>query len=987
MASDGPAPGRGIGSGGGTGTGWGTGSSLSLPWEIKGGARRDPTPPDRDEYTLFRPSPRRRSAEPVPRTVTATYRLFLDFQSGASMWTSGVDPIRTADTETPDSDPDGFTILGSGSGSGSTSAGSGTAQGSGSSLGLLNLGSGTAQGSGSSLGLLNLGSGSGAGSGFSAPNHDVVPVSSMSLEEGYNYGWSCNCTLMARGRFGINIGSMFGAVIARYIVPGRKANLRQVLATEGSNPYDGVVVRTWPSIIVGMLPFEDDEDPLVAGCMVKLVDPLTFLASRPLWAAFRGVSLAEVLGGAMSLVLGGDGRPTLAPVLPGMPTTEVVVSYRPELDFLEYVLAVGQSFGDWLTELLGILGVRVEMLSDVTGRLQIELTDIAPAASTVPMIRLSSNLLYGTEIGPSPTNLAVTAVASYPSVPWRAGVIDDIDLGMFRRFGKNGSIGYLESGVGIGIDEAATRSTFPSLTAATESLSLVTLSRQPGFRPGRRVLMQDKFITNQVWHIARVLHTCVDGNYNNTSILMAWGSKLAWHPPRPTPAPPRHVSAIVDGGSDFTYLEPVGRDKLGRIPVTFSFVPDTDDELLARAYEAADTDGDNRLELSDFTDAEKTSYEDNEAAWEAKERAYRNGEYDDPYPNQHDHMLTATELADRRAKEAQREEALRYIAYKRAKELQNLDRDSDGYVTARDYVLGSYLTKVLKDDTLRAEIAAQWASRKKGTLATDYPNLPAWKIAQIDHYGALFDPDWSGSTTRGGDDTATGTMTTPEPTPHDHGDPGMPMGSGSGLGSGFVAGQHTHLGYGSGVGSGSGLGSGLTYGSGSALGSGLGSGSGMSLLGSGVASGAGSGTAAPLALGSGAGSGSARLFPPYLSDYEYKIARRDVEVEPQKWPPRIPLTLIEPMASALHGFTPAHRHGDICRIVVHNPLWAEILGFQYRGDRQITPGTYIRTAGLLAEHDQAYSWSGIMFGKSEQVEGSGSFPVEPPGGSGSGSSS
>ncbi len=952
------------GSGRGSGSGWGLGSSLRLDDPKRHAWAADPELPHRDLDRLasFEAS-REASLNPQPRVVTASYRLFLDFQTGASMWARGADggigsgdgtgtPVGTMTP--PESTPHEHIAPDPDTGTGS----SGSSVGEHTHLDYQGHTDGTS--AGSAAGFLNVGAGSGGGSGSTTPDHDVVPVASMSLEEGYNYGWSCNCTLMARGTFGINIGAMFGAVVTRNVVPGNKTLLRQVLATEGKNPYDGVVVRTWPCIIVSILPFEDDQDPLVAGCHVKLVDPLTYLASRPLWAAYRGMSLAETIGGALSLVLGGEGRPTLTPVLPGLPDTELVVSYRRELDFLEYVLAVGQSFGDWLTELLGILGVRIEMLSDFTGRLQIELTDQAPAASTLPMIRLDTDLLYGGEIAPSPTNLAVTAVASYPAVPWRGGVIDDIDLGIYRRFGKNGSIGYLDSGVGIGIDEAALRSTFPSITAATESLSLVTVSRQPGFRPGRRVLMHEKFITNRAWHIARVLHTCVDGAYSNTAILMAWTSTLPWHPPRARPLPPRHVSAIVDGGSDFTYLEPVGRDRLGRIPVTFSFVPDTDEELLARAYEAADTDGDNLLELSDFTDAEKTSYTNDESAWEAKERAYRNGSYDEPYPGRLDADLTATELAARRANENEREAALRYIAYKRAKELDNVDRDHDGYVTARDYVLGSYLTKVLKDDTLRAEIAAQWASRKAGTLATDYPSLPAWKIAQIDHYGALFDPEWSGRETKNDD----GPPVSTDPVPMGSG-AGSAINLGSGFGSGLVMG--TALGSGSALTYGSGLGSGA----GSGLATGMGSGSG-------VASGAaGSAMPAPVPLGgTGAGSGSAaRLFPPHLTDYEYKVVRRDAEVEPQKWPPRIPLTLVEPMASALHGFTPAHRHGDICRVVVHNPLWAEILGFQYREDRRLTPGTYIQTAGLLAEHDQAYGWSGIMFTKSTQVEGTGTFPV------------
>ena len=51
--------------------------------------------------------------------------------------------------------------------------------------------------------------------------------------------------------------------------------------------------------------------------------------------------------------------------------------------------------------------------------------------------------------------------------------------------------------------------------------------------------------------------------------------------------------------------------------------------------------------------------------------------------------------------------------------------------------------------------------------------------------------------------------------------------------------------------------------------------------------------------------------------------------------PTPPLALLLPMAGALHGFVPGHRHGDICRVLVHHPFAAEVLGAQYRDDRRI----------------------------------------------------
>lgn len=79
------------------------------------------------------------------------------------------------------------------------------------------------------------------------------------------------------------------------------------------------------------------------------------------------------------------------------------------------------------------------------------------------------------------------------------------------------------------------------------------------------------------------------------------------------------------------------------------------------------------------------------------------------------------------------------------------------------------------------------------------------------------------------------------------------------------------------------------------------------------------------------------------------------------WPPRIPLALIGPTAGALHGFIHPHRQGDICRVAIHNPLHAEVTGFQYRSNRVINPGVVDATAGLVVEHDHGSAWSGMLF--------------------------
>ena len=121
-----------------------------------------------------------------------------------------------------------------------------------------------------------------------------------------------------------------------------------------------------------------------------------------------------------------------------------------------------------------------------------------------------------------------------------------------------------------------------------------------------------------------------------------------------------------------------------------------------------------------------------------------------------------------------------------------------------------------------------------------------------------------------------------------------------------------------------------------------------------------------------------------LTDDEWTTAlaaQRDAAVADERWPPRIPLTIIEPMAGSMHGFIPAHRHGDICRVAIHHPLYAEIAGFQYRSNRQINAQIVGATAGLVVEHDANAAWSGLVFRPAEDLEdaaGDGSGSADAP---------
>ena len=113
------------------------------------------------------------------------------------------------------------------------------------------------------------------------------------------------------------------------------------------------------------------------------------------------------------------------------------------------------------------------------------------------------------------------------------------------------------------------------------------------------------------------------------------------------------------------------------------------------------------------------------------------------------------------------------------------------------------------------------------------------------------------------------------------------------------------------------------------------------------------------------------LFGPEASrsdDLAVRQAAADADAAAQKWPPRLPLPVVNPMAGRLHGFIPSHRQGDACRVAIHGPFSAEVIGFQYRDDRPINAQIEGATAGLVVEHDYAGGWTGLVFRPTSEVE-------------------
>ena len=660
----------------------------------------------------------------------------------------------------------------------------------------------------------------------------AVRLTAFGLQEGYSTGWSGTGVVVAgRNKRPVNPGGMMSAVMASGVVAGTPMVLE--LEVEGGS-LDGVNVRTWPSVVTALRPYPVDETS--AGCDIHVMDPVSYLAERPVWGAFRSVSAAEAVGGALSLAAGGDGKPETNPVLKGLPLVEVVAEYRDALERVPYVIAAGQRLGDWLADFLAMLGLRAELLGRDDGRLQLTLTDAKPRRQPLRMSVVTSE-----GVDPAgPDNVGAIAIqghSAFPGAPLRGAMLDDPAKGGGRPLVATGPVGTLLTEVELDVDEATRRVYQAAQGRYAEMFMLTAMSRQPRIRPGETVLLSRRTHGLRRWQVSSVTHWLRGGVYDNDATLIR--GDLAWHPELPPYRPPVYVSAVVDGSNDHDFHQPVERDRLGRVKVVFPFTPTpTGQEALEHAV--ADADGDGRVTLDDFDDAQVADFSDDGARWDEEQARYEAGEYNDPFPGREDPELTEDEQARRADLLEKRRNALSYSAYKRARTRDERDRDRDGSVSARDELVSEPLAEALRDDARRAALEDAWEGRDETPLAED---------SLASEYGRL--------------------------------------------------------------------------------------------------------------LGDDAGDVSA----------EVKAARADAAEAADRWPPRIALPVVTPMAGALHGFITGHRHGDTCRVAVHNPMHAEIVGFQYRDDRKINDDLSGVVAGLVVEHNYAQAWSGMVFRRTDDLEG------------------
>ena len=416
-----------------------------------------------------------------------------------------------------------------------------------------------------------------------------VPVADLTVREEYSAGWAGRAVLALAADAPLGIGEIFGAVLARGVVPGTGVIVHLSLADEEAPPEDrGRTVRSWPCVISRIEPESPPPDASRAECVVDFVDPIRRLHAVSIHGVFAECSVGEMSGGAISLAAGMDGAPTRTPVLPGTGSLTVVEETREALSSIPYSIACGESLAEWLERVHAPLGVRSELRGLDDGGLEWRLSDRVPGGEPLSMSLDSreggTGGEGGGEDGPEPGAVRIRAMHGRAGAIRRGAVLDDIEEAALWRFESDLPVGTLIEGAGVGPDEAWLRSTFDDQRADLELLTLDVESCEPVLRPGGLIRIEGLELADiELWQFGRVVHEVRGGTYVNRALVLR--GDAAWRPGLPAAPVPRTVTAFVAGDDEALPSEPVPRDRIGRVPVRFSFG-------IAAAAAAADEDDD-----------------------------------------------------------------------------------------------------------------------------------------------------------------------------------------------------------------------------------------------------------------------------------------------------------------------------------------------------------------------------------------------------------
>ena len=400
----------------------------------------------------------------------------------------------------------------------------------------------------------------------------LTPVRAFTVVESRGEGWIAEAIVDPPSTVASSIEATFWNALSMGLKPGKSVVLRLITAGMDALTITGTqgqatsteIVRTWPSIVMRVNTIRG-KTPTAPAYAVRLCDPVTMLASEQIWGTFTEVSPGRTVGGALTLSWGGDGVGTLTPMLPGMPSVVIRERLRTGIAQVPFAIAGGAPLGQWLRSFLARLGARIELIGYTNEKVELTVTD-SPPEGAVREFTLDDP---SDPSDPSRTNVRIAHIGSFARPPIRGSVLDN-PTGDAHPIGVNGGVDRVIEGAQIDLTEATFRAQFSWKTELLDMMTPSIVSAQPKIHPGARLRFHiQSFSGTKNWQAGGTVHRFTDGVYRN--LVQIHKDGMAWRPPIPEDEGGVVFSAVVDDGSSAAG-SPVARDRLGRIPVRFSFL-------------------------------------------------------------------------------------------------------------------------------------------------------------------------------------------------------------------------------------------------------------------------------------------------------------------------------------------------------------------------------------------------------------------------------
>lgn len=412
---------------------------------------------------------------------------------------------------------------------------------------------------------------------MSNPNNSApLSVKSLSMEESYSNGWKAIAVIQSQQKNPVELEQVIKTVTAYGMIPGYSVLLSLI---DGSP--SGAKIRSWPSIVTKVKPLPT-VDLLDMECQIELVDPISYLADRPIWGVFRGNSAGEILGGVLSMVTSGYAQPTLTPILNEFPTMTITETLREAAKNIPYAIACGQPLKVWIDDLFGRLGIYYKMKALSTrgsSSIEVSLSDQAP--NNILEKGFDVNIIgyhpLQTATSTTETDFQVYGLSVHSARSKLGTVIDSPEVGNPKFFGTSASVDAVIKSDFFSTGECEYQANLPTERVNAQTYNVHLRSKQPNLSPGAILNIKNVSIDDAPsWQCTQINHEIRDTTiYENDTYIIK--NQIVWRPRYPSQEKLNIISAFVYGGSDYTDGQRVPMNAYGRVGIVPAFINREDD--------------------------------------------------------------------------------------------------------------------------------------------------------------------------------------------------------------------------------------------------------------------------------------------------------------------------------------------------------------------------------------------------------------------------